>query len=92
MVSEHAHLLHAIVKEKPINEARNVAWATGAAIIGRESAYSGERITWEEMFENPTTKPEFYNIQLKPTAEDFETGDVTIPKEGEIRIPGVVAT
>lgn len=90
-VSEHVHLLHAIVNEKPINEARSVAWATGAAILGRESAYTGQRITWEEMFEDPAKKPEFYDLQLKPTAEDFETGEVTIPEEGVVRIPGVVA-
>ena len=56
-VGEHAHLLYAIVKEQPINEAQNVAWATGAAILCRESAYSGKRITWDEMFENPTKNP-----------------------------------
>jgi hypothetical protein len=43
------------------------------------------------MFENPDKKPETYNLTLKPTAEDFETGDVTIPTEGEAPIPGVEA-
>jgi predicted dehydrogenase len=90
-ISEHAHLLHSIVTENPLNEARNVAWATGAAVLGRESTYTGQRITWEEMFENPDKKPETYNLTLKPTAEDFETGDVTIPTEGEAPIPGVEA-
>jgi len=85
--AEHAHLLYSIVKEKPVNEAQNVAWATGAAIIGREAAYTGKRITWKEMFEDPNGK--FYNLQLKPTAEDFETGDIVMLKDGDIRIPGV---
>ena len=88
-VGEHAHLLYAIVKEKPINEAQNVAWSTGAAILCRESAYSGKRITWDEMFENPTANPSMYNLQLKPSAEDFETGQVTLLKDGDIRTPGV---
>ena len=86
-VSVHAHLLHAIVKQKEINEAQNVAWATGAAILIRESAYTGKRITWNEMFEDP--KGSFYNLQLKPTAEDFETNQVTLLKDGDIRVPGV---
>lgn len=87
-VSEHAHLLYAIVKDRPLNEARNVAWATGAAIMGRESAYTGEQIHWVEMFEDPEANPRFYNLQLKPTAEDFETGDITLLKDGDIRLPG----
>ena len=86
-VAEHAHLLFNIVKGRQINEARNVAWATGAAIIARESAYTGKRITWKEMFEDPNGK--FYNLQLKPKAEDFETDNVTMLKDGDIRIPGV---
>jgi predicted dehydrogenase len=86
-VSEHAHLLWAIVSGKYVNEARNVAWATGAAILGREAAYTGKRITWEEMFENPQGR--FYNLQLRPTAEDFETDNVPLLKDGDIRIPGV---
>lgn len=87
-IGEHAHLLYAIVKEKPINEAQNVAWATGAAILGRESAYSGKRLTWKELYEDPKENPPFYNLQLKPTAEDFETENVPLLKDGDIRIPG----
>jgi myo-inositol 2-dehydrogenase / D-chiro-inositol 1-dehydrogenase len=86
-VAEHAHLLCAIVKGQELNEAQNVAWATGAAILIRESAYSGKRITWKEMYEDPNGK--FYNLQLKPKAEDFETGEVTLLKDGDIRIPGI---
>jgi myo-inositol 2-dehydrogenase / D-chiro-inositol 1-dehydrogenase len=85
-VAEHAHLLWAIVKEKELNEARNVAWATGAAVLGRESAYTGKRITWEEMFEKPGSR--WYNFKLRPTAEDFETGEVRLLKDGDIRFPG----
>ncbi len=86
-VGEHAHLLYAIVKGQELNEAKNVAWSTATAILIRESAYTGKRITWNEMFEDPNGK--FYNLQLKPSAEDFETGNVTLLKDGDIRIPGV---
>ncbi|MBN2475978.1 MAG: Gfo/Idh/MocA family oxidoreductase [Pirellulales bacterium] len=88
-VAEHAHLLYAIVKGQQLNEARNVAWATGAAVLGRESAYSGKRITWAEMFDDPAKNPAVYNLQLRPTAEDFETGEIKLLKDGDIRIPGV---
>lgn len=86
-VGEHAHLLYSIIKGTRVNEARNVAWATGAAVLARESAYTGKRITWSEMFEDPNGA--FYSLQLKPSADDFETGQVTLPKDGDIRIPGV---
>jgi myo-inositol 2-dehydrogenase / D-chiro-inositol 1-dehydrogenase len=108
-VAEHAHLLYAIVKEQPINEARAVAESTGTAILGRESAYTGQRITWDEMFKDPKAssteeavdsgtprrgkaKPvtdRFYNLKMSPAAEDFETGNVRLLKDGDIRIPGV---
>jgi myo-inositol 2-dehydrogenase/D-chiro-inositol 1-dehydrogenase len=86
-VDEHIHLLMSIVQGKePINEAQNVAWATGAAILGREAAYSGQQITWADMFENKGSP--WYNLKMKPQPEDFETGNVEYPKDGDIRIPG----
>jgi hypothetical protein len=87
-VSEHAHLLWAILKGRELNEARDVAWATGAAILGRESAYSGQKITWDEMFDDPKKNPAWYDLQLRPSAPDFEKGDVVMPKDGNVRIPG----
>ncbi len=88
-VDEHIHLLLSILGEKikePINEARNVAWATGAAILGREAAYSGDRISWADMYEKQGSK--WYNLRLRPQPEDFETGNLVYPKDGDIRIPG----
>jgi predicted dehydrogenase len=87
-VDEHIHLLLSIVKgkEAPINEAQNVAWATGAAILGRESAYSGQRISWADMFEKDGSP--WYNLKMKPQPEDFEKGQVEFPEEGKPRIPG----
>jgi predicted dehydrogenase len=85
-VSEHMHLLYAVLKGRELNEARNVAWSTGAAILGRESAYTGQRITWQQMFEDSGSK--FYKYHLRPTAEDFETGQVQMPKDGDVRFPG----
>ena len=85
---EHINMLYYLVKGKPLNEARSVAWATGAAVMGRDAAYTGQRLRWNEMFEDPTRKPEIYNRQLNPTAEDFETGEIVYPKDGAAPIPG----
>ena len=87
-MSEHAHLLWAIVRGKPLNETRNVAWATGAAILGRESAYTGNADHVGGDVREPDKNPKFYNLQLRPTAEDFEKGQVTLLKDGDIRVPG----
>ena len=38
--------------------------------------------------EDPNLNPKFYNLTLKPTAEDFEKGTVEIPKENVIPLPG----
>ncbi|HUS90391.1 MAG TPA: Gfo/Idh/MocA family oxidoreductase [Phycisphaerae bacterium] len=85
-VQEHTDLLYYLLKGKPLNEAKDVAWATAAAVMGRESAFSGKRVTWKSMMEDP--KGEFYNLQLKPTAEDFEKEDVPLLKDGDVRIAG----
>ena len=85
---EHVNMLYYLVKGKPLNEARSVAWATGAAIIIRDAAYTGKRMRWDEMFEDPKKNPEVYNRQLRPTAEDFETGEIVYPEDGVVPIPG----
>jgi predicted dehydrogenase len=85
---EHVNMLYYLVKGKYINEARNVAEATAVAVMGRDACYTGQRITWQEMMDDPKKNPAIYNRQLKPTAEDFEKGSVEIPKEGDIPIPG----
>ena len=85
---EHIHLLYHLVKGKPLNQAKDVALGTATAIMGRISAYTGQRVEWKEIMTDPKAKPEYYNLTLKPTAEDFEKGAVEIPKEGVVPIPG----
>jgi predicted dehydrogenase len=85
---EHINFLYYLVKGKYLNEARNVAWATGAAIMGRDAAYTGRRMHWVEMFEDPKKNPKIYNKQLQPTAKDFETGEMVYPEDGDYPIPG----
>lgn len=47
-VQEHADLIKSIKDGKPLNEARQVAYSTMMAIIGRMSAYTGKKIYWDK--------------------------------------------
>ncbi len=48
-VQEHSDLIAAIRAGTPINEARQIAESTLIGIMGRESAYTGQEITWEQV-------------------------------------------
>jgi myo-inositol 2-dehydrogenase/D-chiro-inositol 1-dehydrogenase len=85
-VQEHIDLLNSILDEKPINEARNVGESTLTAIMGRISAYTGQVIRWSDLTEDESSR--WYNLTLKPTAEDFEKGEVVAPPDDVIPIPG----
>jgi len=85
-VQEHIDLLNSIIEGKPLNEARNVAEATLTAIMGRISAYTGKLVRWKDMMENKESP--WYNLTCQPTAEDFEKGPVTAPKDDVAPIPG----
>jgi len=85
-VQEHVDLLKSILDEKPINEARNVAESTMTAIMSRISAYTGKLVRWSDLTENKTSP--WYNLTLKPTADDFEKGEVVAPKDDVVPIPG----
>lgn len=50
MVQEHVDLILSIMKQEPhYNEAVQVCESTGTAILGREAAYSGRELTWDDM-------------------------------------------
>jgi len=85
-VQEHIDLLTSIMQEKPLNEARNVAESTLTAIMSRISAYTGKMVVWKDIVENE--KSPWYNLTLKPTAEDFEKGQVVAPKDDVPAVPG----
>jgi hypothetical protein len=87
-VQEQVDTLYYVAKGQPLDQAKAVAESTAAAVIGRMSAYTGQQVFWDETMVDPNKKPEFFNLTLKPTAEDFETGNVEIPKEGVVPIPG----
>ena len=72
---EHVDLIESIRSGKPLNEARQVAESTMAAIMGRMSAYSGKLVTWEQAMES----------QLDLTPEKLELGPIAVPP---VAIPG----
>ena len=47
-VQEHTDLIAAIRSGQPYNELKSVAESTLTAIMGRMSAYTGKRVTWEQ--------------------------------------------
>jgi predicted dehydrogenase len=48
-VQEHVDLIRAIVKNSDLNEVRNVTDSTLTAIMGREAAYSGGWVEWDDV-------------------------------------------
>ena len=72
---EHLNLIESIRTGKPLNEAQQTAEATLMAIMGRESAYSGQFVEWDQMLNS--------NKRLGP--EKYEFGALPFP---EVAIPG----
>jgi predicted dehydrogenase len=72
---EHQDLIASIHAGNPLNEAQETAEATLMAIMGRESAYSGQFVEWEQMLNS--------NKHLGP--EKYEFGPLAFP---EVPIPG----
>jgi predicted dehydrogenase len=87
-VQEHIDLLKAILESKPNSEteATNVATSTLTVIMGRISAYTGQVVRWTDLMEKQDSP--LYNLTMLPTAEDFEKGPVTAPKDDVVPIPG----
>ena len=72
---EHQDLIASIRAGKPLNEAQQTAEATLMAIMGRESAYSGQFVEWDQILNS--------NRRLGP--EKYEFGPLPFP---EVAIPG----
>ncbi len=67
---EHMDLIASIRAGKPINEGKSVAESTVTAIMGRESAYSGKSVTYEQVLNSPRRLgPEKYEFGPLPVAE-----------------------
>jgi len=75
-VQEHIDLVTAIRTKKPVVEAERTAISTLTAIMGRTAAYTGQKVTWEDML-NSTER-------LGP--EKYEMGDVNM--DFPVPLPG----
>ncbi|MDG5800883.1 Gfo/Idh/MocA family oxidoreductase [Marinilabiliaceae bacterium ANBcel2] len=75
-IQEHIHLVTAIRTNQYINEGERTALSNLTAIMGRESAYTGRRITWDEI----------YNSNMKLGPENIHMGNTDM--EFEIPVPG----
>jgi predicted dehydrogenase len=75
-VQEHMHLVHAIRTGEYVNEAERTAISTLTAIMGRESAYTGKKITWDEIFKS--------GMELGPKEIAFGPVDMKF----EVPVPG----
>ncbi len=77
-VQEHIHLVEAIRTNKKINQLEDVANSTMVAIMGREAAYSGKQITWDEIMAS--------DLYYGPT--EYAMVDLPFYQEGVAPRPG----
>ena len=92
-VVEHVDFLKSLLGIGPYwNEAEQVTMSTASGIISNLSAKSGQVVMMNDLFKNESSQ--FYKLQFKPTALDFEgAGDVDLPEYGddEFQLPGEVS-
>jgi len=74
-VEEHKRLFEGIRAGNVMNEGRQVAESTMTAILGREAAYTGQEVTWEQVL----------NSQQRLGPEKLEFGPVPVP---DVAMPG----
>ena len=74
-VQEHADLIASIRAGDPLNEGQRVAESVLTAIMGREAAYTGQEVTWDDVL----------NADLKLVPDRFAFGSMPFP---EVAQPG----
>lgn len=69
-VEEHKMLFESIQNGKQVNECKQVAESTLTAIMGREAAYTGQEITWDQVLNSDSSllpeKLEFGSLETPP--------------------------
>jgi hypothetical protein len=75
---EHVHLVESIRLNKKINQAQDLANSTLVGILGREAAYTGKAITWDEIMAS--------ELRYGPT--EYALGPLPDYKEGIAPLPG----
>jgi predicted dehydrogenase len=76
-VQEHADLIASIRSGNPLNEAEQIAQTTLTAIMGREAAYTGQTILWDELLKSPM------NLMPEKLAMDAPPPPARIPVPGK---------
>jgi predicted dehydrogenase len=76
-VQEHADLIASIRAGRPLNEGRQVAESTLTAIMGREAAYTGQEILWDDLLNCPQdlvpADVQFGSMPVAPVAMPGQT-------------------
>jgi myo-inositol 2-dehydrogenase / D-chiro-inositol 1-dehydrogenase len=76
-VQEHTDLVASIRSGKPYNELKQIAESTLSAIMGREAAYTGQELTWDEVLNaaQDLTPPQvaFGPLDVPPVATPGQT-------------------
>lgn len=76
-VLEHANLVKHIRSGQPINQAEDTAVSTLAGVMGREAAYTGKTVAWDELSAmNMGLVPE------NPKLENMDMGKYKVPVPG----------
>lgn len=68
-VEEHRNLVASIRAGRPLNEGRQIVDSNLTAILGRESAYTGQSLTWDELLAS--------NLSILP--KEFVFGPLAVP-------------
>jgi predicted dehydrogenase len=85
-LQEHIHMVESIRLNKRINQAEELAISNQVAILGREAAYTGRAITWEEIMAS--------TLRYGPTPDEYALGPIAPEhfQEGVVPIPGLEST
>jgi len=75
---EHIHLVESIRLNKKINQLEELANSTMIAIMGREAAYTGKSVEWEEIMTS----------DLRYGPDEYALTDLPFYQEGVVPIPG----
>ena len=75
---EHVHLVESIRLNRQINQAETLAYSTLIAIMGREAAYTGRQVAWEEIRAS----------DLRYGPDHYEMGALPAYHEGQAPVPG----
>lgn len=75
---EHVHFVESIRLNQKVNQAEDIAISTLVSIMGREAAYTGKEISWEEIMSS--------DLYYGPT--EYAMGPLPDYKEGVAPVPG----